>query len=54
MIEFHELALAEARQAQRWYAERSGRAAARFRLELVKAVEQIGNAATRFAFLRAN
>ncbi|MEO8497367.1 MAG: type II toxin-antitoxin system RelE/ParE family toxin [Planctomycetota bacterium] len=48
MIEFHELALAEARQAQRWYADRSQRVALRFRRQLDKAIARVAESPERF------
>ena len=48
MIEFHELALEEVREAQAWYAERSPAAAAKFRLALDRAVEGIVRSPDRF------
>ena len=41
MIDFHEFALAEAREAQRWYAERSVQAAIRFKGKLDEAISGI-------------
>ncbi|HRX82002.1 MAG TPA: type II toxin-antitoxin system RelE/ParE family toxin [Pirellulaceae bacterium] len=48
MIEFHELALAEARQAQGWYADRSERVALRFRGQLDDAIARVAASPERF------
>ena len=48
MIEFHELALAEARQAQGWYADRSERVALRFRSQLDDAIARVAASPERF------
>ena len=44
MIEFHESALTEARDAQAWYAERSRRVATKFGKQLDRAVQRMVSA----------
>ncbi len=41
MIEFHQLALQELRQAQAWYRARSQQAAERFYLKVQRAIERL-------------
>lgn len=52
MIEFHELALSEARNAQAWYAVRSQRAADSFQAQLRVSIARIEQAPEQFAQIR--
>jgi plasmid stabilization system protein ParE len=51
MIDFHDLAIQEAREIQKWYSERSRRAAIRFRSEFNKTIFQISETPTRFPLI---
>lgn len=52
MIEFHELAMAEAREAQAWYADRSHQAAKSFLFQFRATVARIVESPDQFASIR--
>ena len=54
MIEFHEQAIAEAREAQAWYAVRSRRAAESVRSQLRVSIGRIIESPDQFANIRKN